>query len=128
MPMGHWHLVLVFYSSVKILRCDNNLPEDFAVFDHAQALNGTLEGEHLIDDGFHGPLLDELHQRLQVVIVEAVRADDLQFEAPDVSQIFLRIETRRRAANHNFAASLDASKRRLPWLAPREVRQYSHAP
>ena len=112
---------------LEILRCDNNLPEDFPVFDHAQALNGTLEREYLIDDRFHGGILDELHQRLQIVIVEAVRAGDLQLEAPDVAQILLRIEPCGRAANQNFAASLHAFKRRLPCVPTREVDDDVHA-
>src|SRR5215470_6436459 len=90
------------------LRRHNNLAKHLPFFDHPQAFNCMLERENLIDNRFHCALLDELHQRLQVVIIEAVRADDLQFEAPDVSQIFLRIVSSCSAADQNFTASLHA--------------------
>src|SRR5262245_55384585 len=96
--------------SLKILRRHNNLAEDLAAFDHAQAFNSVLEREHLIDDGFHCALLDKVHQGLQVVVVEAVGADDLQLEAPHVSQIFFRIVTSCRPADQDFTAPLDASE------------------
>ena len=60
-----------------ILRRDNNLTENLAVFDQAETFDRALQGKHLIDDGFHGALLDEPQERLDVVVIEAVRADNL---------------------------------------------------
>src|ERR1700687_3216817 len=79
-------------------RRDHDLADDLAVLDEAQALARLFERQHLVDHRLHLAVRDELHQRLQVFVVKAVGADDLQFEAPDIAQVLFRVVAGGRAA------------------------------
>src|SRR5207245_9340712 len=68
-------------------RCDNHLADHLTILDQTQPLARLLERQHLVDHWLHLALLDQLHQTLQVLVVEAVRADDLELEAPHVAQV-----------------------------------------
>src|SRR5262245_17516034 len=114
-------------SAVTESRSDNDLPEDLAVLDQPEPLGRFFERQHVVYDRLHAAFPDQAHQRLQVVVVEAVRADDLQLEAPDVAQVFLRVVARGRAANEHLAAALHAAQRRRPGVAAGEVDDHVHA-
>src|SRR5215471_19718434 len=90
-------------------RCDNHLPDHLAVLDQPQALARLTERQHLVDHRLHLALLDQIHQAFQVLVVEAVRADDLELEAPDVAQVLLRVIAGGRAAHEQLAAALEAA-------------------
>src|SRR5262245_56641386 len=64
-------------------RRHHHLADDLAILDQPQALARLLERQHLVDHRLHLALLDQIHQTLQVLVIEAVRADDLELEAPD---------------------------------------------
>src|SRR5438093_4246115 len=110
-----------------VLRGDDDLSEHFPALDHAQTIDRPLERERAMDDGLHFALLDKIHQRLQIVVVEAVRTDDLYFEAPDVAQVFLRIVTGGCAAHQDLAAALHAPERGLPGIPTGEIDHDIHA-
>src|SRR4029077_15093800 len=57
----------------------------------------------------------------EVFIVKTVRADNFEFETPDIAQVFLGIEPGRRAADQDFAAAFHALERRRPEVAAGEV-------
>src|SRR6266566_2280551 len=99
----------------------HHFADHFAVADQAQALGGLFEREHLLDQRAHLALRDHVHQRRQILVVEAVRADDLQLEAPHVAQIFLRVVAGGGAAHEQLAAALEAAQRRMPRVAAGKV-------
>src|SRR6266576_84700 len=72
-------------------RRDHDLANDLAVLDQTHALARLFERQHLVDHRLDLAGTDEVHQPLEVVVVEAVRANDLEFEAPDVAQVLLRV-------------------------------------
>ena len=88
-------------------RRHDDFADDFAVLDQPQAFGGLFEREHLVDHRLHAALRDQLHQALEIVVVEAVGADDLELETPDVAQVFLRIVTGGGATDKDLATALD---------------------
>src|SRR5437867_3409376 len=113
--------------TVSALGSDNHFTNHLAVLDQPQPLAGLIERQHLVDHWLHLALLDQIHQALQVLVVEAVRADDLELEAPDVAQIFLRIIAGGRAANEKLATALEAAQRRMPGVPAGEVDHHVDA-
>src|SRR5467141_5359912 len=108
------------------LRDDDDLSEHFAVLDHAKAIDGPLQRKRAINDGLHFALLDEIHQRRQIVVVEAVGTDDLYFEAPDVAQVFFWIVAGGCTAHQDLAAALHAPERGLPGISTGEIDHGIH--
>src|SRR5688572_30640881 len=108
-------------------RTDHYLAEYLPLFDHFESAPRVLERQHLVDDRFDLSLLDQIHQRAQVFVVETVGADNLQLEAPDITQVFLRIEAGGCAANQDPAAALDAFERRHPGIAAGEIDRHVDA-
>src|SRR5262249_14845043 len=108
-------------------RRDDDLSEHLAILDQAQALGGLFERQHFVDHRLHLALRDKLHQPLEIVVIEAVGADDLQLEGPDITQVLLRIVAGCRAAYEQLAAALEAAQRRLPGVAAREVDDHVDA-
>src|ERR1700716_2636303 len=106
---------------------DHDLADDLAILDETEPLARLLQRQHLVDDRPHLPLCDELHQRLQIVVVEAVRAEDFELEAPDVAQVLLRVVPRSRAADQELAAALEAAQRRMPGVAAGEIDHHVDA-
>src|SRR5258708_39129724 len=102
-------------------RRHDDLAEHLAILDQAQALGGLVERQHLVDHRLHLALGDERHQPLEIVVIEAVGADDLQLESPHVTKVLLGIVAGGRAAYEQLAAALEAAQRRLPGIAAREV-------
>ena len=88
---------------------DDNFADDLPILEQAQSRNSLLERQHAINERPDAAFIDHAQQCRQVIIVVAVGTDHLQLETPDVAQIFLRIETRGRAADKQLAAALDAS-------------------
>src|SRR5262252_4227428 len=80
-------------------RRHHHLADHLAILDQPQALARLTERQHLVDHRLHLALLDQIHQAFQVLVVEAVRADDLELEAPDVAQVLLRVIAGGRAAH-----------------------------
>src|SRR2546425_11289179 len=113
--------------SVLSLRDDDDLSEDFAILDHAKAIDRPVQRQRAIDDGLHFVLLDKIHQRRQIVVVEAVGTDDLYFEAPDVAQVFFWIVAGGCTAHQDLAAALHAAERGLPGFPAGEVDHDVHA-
>src|SRR5262249_29683234 len=72
-------------------------------------------------------LCDELHQRAQIIVIKAVRADDLELEGPDVAQILFGVVARGSAADQKLAAALEAAQRRLPGVAAGKVDHHVDA-
>src|SRR5262245_29644812 len=107
--------------TVAVSGSDNHLPDHLAVLDQPQSFARLTERQHLVDHRLHLALLDQIHQALQVLVIEAVRADDLELEAPDVAQILLRVVAGGRAANEQLAAALEAAQRRMPGIPAGEV-------
>src|SRR5665213_1674369 len=102
-------------------RCDHDLAEDLAVLDQAQAVARLRERQHLVDYRLDPAAVDQRHQRRQVVVVEAVRPDHIELEAPDVAQVFLGIVPRGCAAHQRLAAALEALERGNPGIAAGKV-------
>src|ERR1700722_11336328 len=99
----------------------DDLADDFTVLDETQTFRRLIEGQNLIDDRLEFLLNDHLHEVGQVFLIEAVRADHLQFEAPYIAQILLRIMSRGGAAYQQASASLEAAQRRHPGVATGEI-------
>src|SRR5262245_22475450 len=108
---GRWHAS----------RRHHHLADHLAILDEAEAFARLFEGKHLVDHRLYLPLLDHGHQPGQIVVVEAVRAFDLDLEAPDVAQVLLRVVARGRPAHQELAAALDTAQRRQPRVAAGEV-------
>src|SRR5258705_5805150 len=109
------------------LRSDHDLADDLAILDEAQALARLLERQDLVDHRLHLAFGDELHQCLQALVVEAVGADDLQLEAPDVAQVLFRVVPGGGAADQELAAALEAAQRGMPSVAAGEVDHHVDA-
>src|SRR6056297_3870465 len=107
--------------------CDHDLAHDLAVTDQAKAFGGPFQRNDLVDHGLERALLDHVHQGREVVVVEAVRANDLELEAPDIAQVLLRVMAGGRAAGQDRAAALHAFERGHPGVAAGEVDQDIHA-
>src|SRR5712671_314877 len=102
-------------------RRHHHLADDLAILDQPQALTRLLERQHLVDHRLHLALLDQVHQALEVLVVEAVRADDLELEAPHITQVLFRVVAGGRPAHQQLAAALEAAQRRIPGLPTGEV-------
>src|SRR5438445_13503756 len=94
-------------ASVVRSRRHHHLAENLAVLNEAKALGRLLERKHLIDHRLDLVLLDQFHQGGEIVVIETVGALDLDLEAPDVAEVFLRIVARGRAANEQLAAAFN---------------------
>src|SRR5262245_42336441 len=71
-PRGSgWGMLMV------CLRLDNHFTENFACLQHTKTFGRTFQGQHFVDNGIHGALPDEFHQRPEIVIVKAIGPDDL---------------------------------------------------
>src|SRR5205085_11000496 len=108
-------------------RRDHDLADDGAVLDQAQPFARLLERQHLVDHRLHSAAADQLHQPLEIVVVEAVRADDLELEAPHVAQILFWIVAGGGAADEQLAASLEAAQRWHPGVAAGEIDHHVDA-
>src|SRR6185295_1958198 len=69
---------------------------------------------------------DHAQQRGQVVRRPAIRAEDLQLERPDVADVLARIEAGRGPAGEQAPAPAQATERRHPGVAAREVDDDIH--
>src|SRR5262245_62743245 len=72
-------------------RIDDDLADDLAVAELADAFPCLGEGQTAVDDGVEALRLDHVHQRHEILGRPAVGADDPEFEAPDVAQVLLGI-------------------------------------
>src|SRR3954454_2246060 len=94
-------------ASIARSRRHHHFAENLTILDEAKPFGGLFERQHLVDHRLDLALLDQFHQRRQIVIIEAIRTLDLDLEAPDVAQVFLWIVARGRAANQQLTAALD---------------------
>src|SRR5271166_4137831 len=108
-------------------RHDHDLADDLAVLNQPQSLPRRFERQHLVDHRTYLVLRDELHQRLQVLVIEAVGADDLELEAPDIAQILLRVVAGGRAADEQLAAAFETAQRRVPRVPAGEIDHHVDA-
>src|ERR1051325_8559504 len=81
-----------FMSSLFLLRLQHSLAKHLALFDEPESFVHFGERQLLVDDRLKLPLLDESQQLLEILAHEAVGAEHLDLEGPDVAQVFLRIE------------------------------------
>ena len=79
------------------------------------------ERQLLVDDRLEPALLDQGEELHQVLAHEAVRAEHLDLEGPDVAQVFLRIEAGGGTASEHLAAAMHDLERRHPGVAAGEV-------
>src|SRR3954465_6392254 len=83
-------------------RRHRHLAKNLAVLDEAKPFGRLLERQHLVDHRLYLALLDQFHQGGEIVVIEAVRALDIDLETPNVAQILLWIVARGRAANEQL--------------------------
>src|SRR5579872_4461566 len=115
------HLAATLSIAHRRLRHDHDLADDLAILDEAQSFGGLLERQHLVDYRLDLLLRDHLHEIGEIVLIEAVGTDDLEFEAPDIAEIFLGIMSGGRAAHQKASAALEATQRRDPGVAAGEI-------
>src|SRR5262249_47202088 len=109
------------------LRHDDDLAEDLAILDQAQALGGLFERQDLVDHRLHLAVRDQLHQSLEIVVVEAVRANDLQLKSPHITKVLFWIVASGRTTHEQLATAFEASQRGLPGIAAGEVDDHVDA-
>src|SRR5665647_2253856 len=102
-------------------RSDHYLAQDLPVLNQPQAFDCLIERKNLVDNRLEFLLRNQAHQIGKIVVVEAVRTDDLQFETPDVAQVFLWIVSGGSAANEQLASALQTAQRGNPGVAAGEV-------
>src|SRR5437660_11690061 len=107
--------------TVSALGSHHHLADDLAVLDQPQPFARLLERQHLVDHRLHLALLDQLHQASQVLVVEAVRADQLELSAPDVCQAFIRFISSGAPADQDPAATLETAQRLVTGLPASEA-------
>src|SRR5215472_6799408 len=113
--------------SHRALRRDHDLADHLAVLDQPQAFLCLIEREHPVDHRLDLARRDEVHQALEIVVIEAVRANDLELEAPHIAQILLGVVAGGRAADQELAAALEAAQRGMPGVAAGEIDHHVDA-
>src|SRR5213078_3424296 len=105
----------------------HDLADNLALRDQPQAFPRLIERQHLVDHRAYLALRNELHQGLEIVVVEAVGAHYVELEAPDVAQILLRVVAGRRTAHQELAAALEATQRWMPGISSGEIDHHVDA-